>query len=624
MTGDNKIRSEHLSREAYIYVRQSSPGQVLKHTESARRQRDLVKLAEAFGWPSSRIHLLDADQGKSGQVATGREAFKQMAGAVSVGEVGIIIGIEVSRVGRNAAEWFPLIEVCALTQTLIADEQGVYDPNDPNDRLILGVKVTISEAELTTMRSRLQGARWSRARRGELRRKIPAGYIWDEQRRIALDPDERVRSAIRSFFQRFREVGSAIGLARAWNQDGLLFPVREVGGRWDGRVLWRLLECRYATHVLHNPFYAGAYYYGARRAKTIIDPATSARKSVMLKLPMESWEVLIREAHEGYISWEEFVRNQEILRENWCMPHGGAGAARSGAALLQGIAFCSKCGRKMTMRYSGRHPEPTYICIWHRKTGELCYCLSIQAARVDPWVEKQILEAIQPMGIEAAIAAMEELEKRSEDLRQQWQHRIEQAEYEVSLARRRYEAVDPDNRLVARNLEREWEEKLREVEALKKEYEERAKSRPMHISEEDRRRVHELVQDLPRLWHAKSTKESDRKKVVRLLIREVWLRREHKNGPLRLKIHWQTGAVTAGEIAAAESIAGRNKLSEAIIERVRELSKEPKSSREIAEQLNAEGYRTSTGTLFRRSGVDYILRNRGIVKRGPSAAGSSD
>ena len=613
MRGDSRIRSEHSARDAYVYVRQSSPGQVLKNTESGRRQRDLVGLAQSLGWPLSRIRVLDDDQGKSGQTATNRSAFKQMAGAVSAGEVGIVIGLQISRVGRNAAELFPLIEVCGLTRTLVADEQGVYDPNDSNDRMMLGLKVTISEAEVAGIRAQLQGARWSKAGRGELRRSLPAGYVWDENGQVAMDPDERVRSAFRSLFSRFRETGSALGLARAWNRDGLKFPTRPSRGRWGARVVWKELGTRHCNHVLNNAFYAGAYFYGARRARTVLDPQTLSRKTVIQKVAMEDWEVLIREDHEGYISWEDFLRNQEILRENWNLPQGGAGVPRSGGALLQGIAFCGACGRRLTMRYSGRRQEATYACAWHTNRGEFRYCLSIQALRVDPWVQERILEAIAPLGLEAAIAAVEEIERRSEDLRQQWEHRIEQAKYEAGLAQRRYEAVDPDNRLVAGNLEREWEGKLRDVEALSKEYQERCALRPVRFSDQDRDRVRALAKDLPRLWRAKSTKPSDRKRILRLLIKEIWLSTERRHGPVCVKIHWQTGAVTEGEIEAATTIAQRKKLPESVVTRVRELRAESKTSGEIADQLNAEGRRTAVGTRFTRCGINYVLRSRGIT-----------
>lgn len=607
MSGSAKVLPAHLARRAYVYVRQSSPGQVLSHPESARRQRDLVKLAASLGWAASRIMVLDEDQGKSGQSSAGREAFKRILGDVSVGEVGIVIGLEVSRLARNSADWFPLVEMCGLTGTLIADEEGVYEPNDPNDRLVLGLKGTLSEAELQRIRARLHGARWSLARRGQLRRKIPSGYVWDEQGRVVKDPDERVQVALASFFQRFAEVGSALGLARSYGREGLLFPRRDFRGRWSGPVHWKALSVRDTTRILHNPFYAGAYFYGERRAVTTLDPETRTRKTVLQHLPRERWEVLIQASHPAYLSWEQFLANQERLKDNRCVKGTERGAARSGAALLQGIAYCGRCGRRMAMRYAGRDPYPLYLCRHHTNSGEDIRCQSVAASGVDAFIARRILEAIRPAGIEAAIAAIDELERRAEDLRRQWQHRITQAEYEAGLARRRYEVVDPENRLVAGNLERDWEEKLRELEALQKEYAVRTGQPPLRIDSEERRRLHELARDLPRLWHARTTKSSDRKRVARILVREVWLTQQDEPRLTRVQMHWQTGAVTEGEVARPLPIGLRFRTPGSVVERIRELAHSKRPS-EIAAELSSEGLKTAQGKQFTAPRVSALLR----------------
>lgn len=612
MQGQTKIERQHLRRQAYVYVRQSSPGQVLSHPESARRQRELKHLAVELGWPAQKVVVLDGDVGLSGQASEGREAFKQLVGEVSLGEVGMILGLEVSRLARNNADWFPLIEMCALTRTLVADEQGVYDPNEVNDRLVLGLKGTLSEAELVQMRARLHGARWSLARRGEMRRKVPTGYGWDEQGRVVLDPDERVRSAIRAFFARFEEVGSACGMARSYARDGLLFPHRDFRGRWDGPVHWRALGLRQATRMLHNPFYAGVYFYGERRAVTILDPQTLSRKTILEHKPMDEWEVFLRDAHPGYISHQQFVRNQERLRENWVLREGGSKAVRSGTALLQGLAHCSRCGRPMGVRYEGRQSRAYYLCGRHTNSGESVYCMSIPAQRVDEWVEQQVLEAIEPVGIEAALEAMAELEKRSEDLKQQWEHRVEQAEYEATLARRRYEAVDPDNRLVAASLERDWEEKLGLVEEVQKEYAERTALPPMSINEEDLKNIRQLAEDLPRLWRAKSTKVEDRKKVIRIVIRDVWLLQEDNPRRTRARIHWQTGAVTEAFLPRPLPPADAVRTPERVVERARELLVSGLSEEEIAAQLNREDLRTGRNNRFTPQRAKYLISSRKI------------
>jgi DNA invertase Pin-like site-specific DNA recombinase len=560
-----------------------------------------------MGWSPSATVVLDADQGKSGQSSQEREAFKQLVGEVSLGEVGMVVGLYVSRLARNNADWFPLIEMCGLTRTLIADEEGVYDPNDPNDRLLLGLKGTLSEAEVQRIRSQLHGARWSKARRGELRR-LPTGYVYDERDRVVMDPDERVRHALRSFFERFEQLGSACGVARSYAGESLLFPTRWYRGKWDGPIRWNTLSVRQATMILHNPFYAGAYFYGERRSETRLDPQTRSRRTVVKHLPMEQWEVLIRDAHSAYISWEQFMRNQEKLRENWCLRDGGLGAVRSGASLLQGLVYCGRCGRQMKVQYSGQRPRHLYVCLRRTRTGQSIYCCSVPAERVDQWVEGQLLEAIRPVGVEAAFGAVEALERRSETLRMEWENRIDQAEYEAGLARRRYEAVDPDNRLVAANLERDWEERLREVDKLRREFAKRAAKPPIRISSEQREKVRALTKDLPRLWRLKSTKQSDRKKVVRLLMRDVWLCQEDEPRRTRIRIHWQTGAMTEGTVPRPLPLHITTRTSEEVIARVRELYDERKSYKEISEQLNLEGLRTGRNKPFNVHRVDYLIR----------------
>jgi len=614
MTSRSKVQPKHLARQAYVYVRQSSPGQVVSNPESARRQRELASLARELGWSPTRISVLDDDQATSGQSVQGREAYKLIAGEVSVGEVGIVIGMDTSRLARNNADWFPLIEMCALTGTLIADEEGVYDANDPNDRLLLGLKGTLSEAELQRMRMRLHGARWSLARRGELRRRLPGGYVWDSQGRVVMDPDERVRSALFTFFRRFDEEGSACALARAYERDGLMFPRRDPRGSWDAPVRWAPLGVRTANTSLHNPVFAGVYCYGRERAETVLDPESKARKTIMRLVPMESWEVLIRDHHPAYISWERFQRNQERLRENRSSS-SSRGAVRPGEALLQGLVHCGRCGRKMGVRYSGRDSQPWYICARHTPTGRSQYCCGVAGRAVDGWVECKILEAIQPAGIAAAIAAVEELERRAGELRREWELQIEQAEYEAALARRRYEAVDPDNRLVAANLERDWEEKLGAVEELRRELAERERRPPMRIVPADRARLHELARDLPRLWREPTTILEDRKKVVRILVQDVWLMQEDEPRRTNVQIHWHTDAVTEGHVERQLAAPARFKTPLVVVSRAQELYAGGTPLAEIALRLNSEGFRTGPGNTFTAGRVQTLLGNRGMTTR---------
>lgn len=612
MSAVSKIGPEHLSRRAYIYVRQSSMGQVLSHPESARRQRDLVKLARDLGWSPSQIIVLDEDQGKSAATSSGREGFKRIVGDVSVGEAGVVIGLEIARLARNCADFFPLIEMCALTRTLIADEEGVYNPNEPNDRLILGVKGTLSEAESHMIRARLQGARWSLARRGELRRKIPTGYVWDEMKRVVKDPDERIRTAFDAFFRRFDDVGSACGLARRYDSDGLLFPTRDFRGPWNGRVEWRPLTVRHANLVLHNPTYAGVYCYGERRAATQLDPETKSRKNVSLRKPLDSIEVLIQGVFPAYISWEHFLANQQRLKENNCVLPGSRGAVRSGAGLLQGIVYCSRCGRRMSLAYESQR-YAFYQCKQKTSLAKEVFCFMVSAARVDAWVAERILNEVRPLGIAAALAAIEELERRSQEIRKQWEQRIEQAEYEALLARRRYEQVDPAHRLVAANLERDWEDRLKDLEELRREYAARAQKPPMRITADERARLRELACDLPRLWHAKTTKQEDRKKVIRMLVEDVWLDKDRASRTAQIRIHWMTGAVTEGRVDLRPSEAAVFKTPPATVDRIRQLAAGSRKLEAMAVQLNEEGHRTGrnnefTGTRVRSLVQRYRLR----------------
>ena len=379
-------------------------------------------------------------------------------------------------------------------------------------------------------------------------------------------------------------------------------------------VQWRALEVRHATNILHNPIYAGAYNYGERRSETRLDPETKTRTTKMIHLPMEEWEVLIPNAHPAYISWEQYLRNKQKLKENRSMPGEGGGAVRSGASLIQGIVYCGRCHRAMGIRYQGRNAYALYRCARQTKTGESIYCFAVPAERIDRWVEEQILNALRPTGIQAALGALEQLEKRSDSLRRDWEHRIEQAEYEVVLARRRYEAVDPDNRLVAGNLERDWEQRLQEVERLRQDYNERPSKPPIWISPEDRNKVRELSKDIPRLWRLKSTKNSDRKKIVRLLIRDVWVSQIDEPRQTRIRIHWQTGAVTEDTIKRPLPTENRTRTSEKVVERIRELYAKSMTYREIAERLNREGLKPARNNSFKDSTVTRVIQTWRINK----------
>jgi hypothetical protein len=429
-----------------------------------------------------------------------------------------------------------------------------------------------------------------------------------------MDPDERVRQAFNGVFERFEQFGSAYGVARSYEREGLLFPSRWYRDKWEGPVQWRPLDARHANRIFHNPFYTGTYTYGERRSETRLDPETRTRTTKMKLLPMEDWEVLIPNAHPAYISWEQYLRNQKTLKENHSVRREGPGAIRSGASLLQGIVYCWRCQRRMAIRYQGRNAYAMYVCAPQTRTGKTVYCSSVPARGVDRWVEEQLLNALRPSGVQAALGALEQLEKRSDALRREWKHRIEQAEYEVGLARRRYEAVDPSNRLVAGNLERDWEQRLQEVERLRQEFAERAAKPPIRLSADHRKKIQTLSQDIPRLWRLKSTKNSDRKKIVRMLLRDVWVNQEDEPRQTRIRIHWQTGSVTEDTIRRPLPIENGTRTSEKVVERIRQLHATSMTCREIAEQLNQEGLKSARNHSFKASTVYRVIRTRKISK----------
>ncbi len=435
----SKIRKYHLEKPAYIYIRQSTMGQVRHHRESTERQYALKEKARDLGWPATRIRILDRDLGLSGAQSSEREDFKILVADVSMNKVGAVFSLEASRLARSCTDWHRLLELCALTDTIILDEDGCYDPADFNDQLLLNLKGTMSQAELHFIRARLQGGKLNKAGKGELRFLLPVGLCYDEGG-IVPDPDKCVRGALQYVFTLFRETGSAYGVVQRFGQEGFQFPKRSYGGVWDGKLIWGRLTYGRVLGILKNP-------YGQIRS-------TSQRVS------MDNWKITIKDHHEGYLSWEEFLQNQKMLEKNRTNAEENvlSGPAREGLALLGGLLLCGVCGRRLTIRYHGNGGiYPTYQCVWRKREGlSKNYCLSLACRLADEKISRRILEVIQPGRIELALAALQELEKRSDITDNQWRMRLERAKYEAALAQRRYEEVDPSNRLVAGTLERRW------------------------------------------------------------------------------------------------------------------------------------------------------------------------
>src|SRR5713101_584312 len=504
---NSKITEQHRSRPAYIYVRQSTNAQVLHHQESTERQYALRTMALELGWNESAIRTLDRDLGMTGTEMTRREDFKTLVADVSMGQVGAVFALEVSRLARSNLDWHRLLQMCALTETLVIDEDGCYDPADFNDGLLLGLKGAMAQAELHFLRARLLGGKLNKAKRGELRFPLPVGFRYDEENRIILDPDEEIRSAVGLVFRLFRETGTAFAVTQRFAESALRFPKRSYGGAWDGKIIWGRLSHGRVLGILKNPSYAGRYVFGRYHWRREINPAGEIQKR-MHAVAMVDWRVSLPEHHEGYIPWEEFLKNQERLDKNRTNGEKTllSGPAREGLALLQGLLLCGHCGRALTVRYTGNggiYPCYLYLCNWLRREGLASKdCMSFRCDLLDAAVAKEVLQALQPAELELALAALQELEARDQILLRQWQMRLERAEYEAALAERRYKEVDPSQRLVAATLERRWNDALLQLDSLKKQVAEVLRQEARVATPEQKEKVLALARDLPRVWHA--------------------------------------------------------------------------------------------------------------------------
>jgi DNA invertase Pin-like site-specific DNA recombinase len=613
----NKIRPDHLDRQAFIYVRQSTLFQVRENTASTARQYDLHQRARDLGWPPEHISVIDQDQGQSGASTVGRDGFQLLIAEVGMGRAGAVFSLEVSRLARSCSDWYRLLEICALTDTLVIDEEGVYDPGLYNDRLLLGFKGTMSEAELHWLRSRLQGGKLEKARHGELRFRPPAGLILDPVGRVVLDPDEEVRQAVRLVFSLFEQHGSALAVVQHFNEQHLRFPTRLWGKCHDGELVWQRLTHSRVLEVVHSPAYAGTYVYGRTQTRTRLLPGETPRvKGRTRPVARADWPIVIRNAHPGYITWEQFLHNQQQLDDNRTFrPEDRRGAVREGAALLQGIVLCGGCGRRMRVRYLENGTTPCYDCIeLHVRHGGPT-CQSIRGDGVDATVASALLEAMQPAQLAVSLATLDQLEVEARQIERQWQLRLERAQYEADLARRRFLAVDPENRLVAQTLERDWNERLSEVAALEREYTALPRLVPRLVSPEERQRILALAQDVPAVWHAPSTTQAERKQLLRYLIRDVTLTKRATT--ISIAIRWQTDAYTTLEIPRPLRSCDKRRTNGAAIERIRELAP-IHTDAQIARQLNQEGYTPGLGGSFTQAKVQWVRWRYQLPKSCPN------
>lgn len=603
-----KVQDQHKARPAYVYLRQSSMGQVRHHRESTERQYAFKDKALELGWSAQNIRILDRDLGVSGTQMAGREDFKTLVADVSMGRVGAVFALEASRLARSCLDWHRLLELCALTDTLIVDEDGCYNPADFNDELLLGLKGTMSQAELHFLRARLLGGKLNKAKKGELKFPLPVGLCYDEEGRIVLDPDEQVRGAIRLLFDAFRQTGTAYAVVQKFVRDQVTFPKRAYGGVWDGRLLWGRLTHSRVLGVLRNPSYAGVYVFGRYGYAREISPQGEVRNR-MVRRPMSSWKVHIPNHHEAYISWDEFLKNQEILEQNRTMTEDTvlSGPAREGMALLQGLLLCARCGRRLSVRYQGNAGlYPTYDCNWLRREGlSTTSCLNVRSDLLDAAVSKRVLEVLEPSHLEIAIGVLGELERRDEGMSRQWRMRLERAQYEAELAQRRYEEVDPSNRLVATTLEHRWNEALKKLEEQRKEFENYQRTQLRAATSEQKARVLALAEDLPRLWNAPTTQAKDRKRMLRLLLKDITVQRGGEPKNILLHLRWQGGATEDLAVRLRPAACDQVRYPQETIDKIRALAV-TLTDVEIVQALNKEGCLPSKGKSFTLPMIKWI------------------
>jgi DNA invertase Pin-like site-specific DNA recombinase len=608
MSVDNtmKVTASHLARTAFLYVRQSTVRQVLTNTESTVRQYALRQRAVALGWPVDQIMTIDCDQGHSGASATDREGFQQLVAEVGMGRAGIVLGLEVSRLARNNADWHRLLEICGLSDTLICDEDGLYNPADFNDRLLLGLKGTMSEAELHFIRARLRGGQLSKARRGELPMPLPVGLVYDPAGKVVIDPDTGVQHAIRHLFSTFARTGSARATVQVFKDEGLSFPARVRSGPRKGELARMPLRHWRVLRTLHNPRYAGAFAYGQSRGRK-----TPEGRMTVEKLPREQWTALIHDAHPGYISWETFETNQRALALNAAAHarENQRGPAREGPALLQGLAICGRCGRRMTIGYHlrGGVEVPDYRCMGQAIQTGSTICHRVPGSTIDPAISQLLLDTVTPVALEVALKVEAELEGRAEEADALRRSHVERARHRADLARRRYLAVDPDNRLVADSLEADWNDTLRELNDANDEYQRTATGR-VALDDAHKARIRALATDFPRLWNDPATPVRERKRIARLLIEDVTI---NKTDQIHLDVRFRGGQTTSLVVPLPlAAYQARQTQPNTLAELDRLL--DTHTDAQAADALNAAGHRSGTGQAFTPNIVLHLRRCNGL------------
>ena len=597
-----KLRPWHLDRVAIVYVRQSTPQQVADHKESTARQYALADRAVALGWSRDRVITIDDDLGKSGQSIEGRPGFQRLLAEVALDRVGLILGLEMSRLARSCKDWHQLLELCGRYRVLLADVDGIYDPTEYSDRLLLGLHGVMNEAELHILNQRMYQGKLNKARRGELLNLPPIGYVRLPGGEWAIDPDEQVQAVVRLIFDQFDREATLHGLLRYLVHHQIRIPVRVAGGPNKGQLEWRRPNRATLQNLLRNPSYAGAYRYGHRaidpRKKQPGRPGTGR----VIRRPEECL-VLMRDRLPAYILWERFEANQARLAANRNLPNT-PGAPRNGPAVLAGLIRCGRCGRRMVVRYPGPEKAVSYVCTrGSADYGEpLCQGLS-NAGGLEELVADQLLAAVQPAALAASLAAVAGVKRQRADLKQQWRLRRERAAIEVDRAARQYQACEPENRLVARELERRWEEALKQQQRLDDEYDRFARSAPAELSGEAMSSIRALAADLPTVWSAATTTPADRQRIARLLLERVVVTVDKASEGVDVAMHWIGGAVRKHTITRSVTRYSQQSNYPRLVARLRELCRERRNSAAIAERLNAEGFRPPKRTTQFTGGI---------------------
>jgi DNA invertase Pin-like site-specific DNA recombinase len=603
-----KITASHLKRDAYLYIRQSTVRQVFENQESTKRQYALRQKAVALGWETERVIVIDNDLGQSGAQSVDRHGFQRLVGDVGMGKAGIVMGLEVSRLARNSTDWHRLLEICALTDTLILDEDGIYDPAHFNDRLLLGLKGTMSEAELHVLHARLRGGFLNKARRGELCLPLPVGLVYDHEAPV-LDPDRQVQDCLRLFFATFQRTGSACATVKYFHEQGLKFPYRGSKGFNTDNLAWIDLAHSRALQTLHNPRYAGAYVFGRNRTLKLVNGGVSHER-----VPQEKWQVLLHGAHPGYISWQDYECNQQRLRENAQM-HAGERRSppREGSALLQGLVICGRCGGRMTVRYPSRkgYVVPAYMCQQEGIERAERFCQSILGVNIDSAIGRLLLDTLTPMTLEVALSVQHEMQTRQKEVDRVHHQQVERARYDAELAKRRYMRVDPDNRLVADSLEAEWNEKLRRVNQAQEDYERQQKVTQMELSELQKAEITALANDFPKLWNSPYTPQRERKRMLRLLVEDVTI---YGGEEIDVHVRFKGGTVTNLKLPRPKTVAELNKTPPEVVAEIDRLLDEH-TDLEIAQVLNAQGMLTGMEHRFDVAAVQRVRRAYDLKSR---------